>query len=199
MDVKTYLGDLLGGSLWISESKLLAKPLLNHLSEQQWKELIVDENILQKKSPNSANRNARTIKLRLETLGDDLLNQLSHASEKEAIQLLMVALLIHSPIVVSFIKNTIIEAKQTYKTTISKDAWAVFLEEQIRVVPDLENYSQASLDKMGNNAIKSLVDCGYLNSPRKRELQIVYLLPEVKKALINLKREDLIPIMECTL
>jgi hypothetical protein len=199
MNVKTYLGDLLGGSLWISESRILAKPLLDNLSDQQWKQLIVEENILQKKSPNSANRNARTIRLRLEPLGDNFLKQLSNASEKEAIQLLMVALLIHSPIVVSFINQSIIEAKKTYKKEITKDAWATFLNDQIRIIPELENYSQASLDKMGSNAIKSLVDCGYLNTSRKRELQIVYLFPEVKNTLVDLKREDLIPSMECTL
>lgn len=52
---------------------------------------------------------------------------------------------------------------------------------------------------MGNNAIKILADAGYLDTARRKNLQPVYLLPEVKDWLEKLERNDLESVMECTL
>ncbi|NOQ35209.1 MAG: DUF1819 domain-containing protein, partial [Methylococcaceae bacterium] len=38
----------------------------------------------------------------------------------------------------------------------------------------------------------------YLNSAYQRQIQAVYLLPEVKQLLIDINRDELIPIMEST-
>ena len=59
---KKYLGDLIGGSLMITEAQLIAELLLSDPSKEQWDDAIVDQNILQKRSPASAKRNAATIK-----------------------------------------------------------------------------------------------------------------------------------------
>ena len=57
----------------------------------------------------------------------------------------------------------------------------------------------AIVKKMGNNAIKALVDSGYLSDSRTKKIQPVYLMPEVKDWLVRLGREDLIDVMECTI
>jgi hypothetical protein len=51
---------------------------------------------------------------------------------------------------------------------------------------------------MGSHVIKALVDAGYLNSPRQRQLQVVYLLPEVIATLSKINKQELIAVMECT-
>lgn len=199
MKVKDYLGDLIGGALMIADSRTIAEVLLKQLSEDDWKKLIIEENILQKKSSHSAIRNARTIRVRLQPMGEKFIVDLLQSSERVYIQLLMVAYLVNSPIVVDFMQQSLADARRAYKTSISMDAWQDFMNDRIRAIPDLANYSDSSLKKMGSNTIKTLVDSGYLNTSRKRELQAVYLLPEVKNWLIDLNREDLIPVMECTL
>jgi len=65
MNVKKYLGDLNGGGLLITESRIIAKIQLKKLSEKEWKQLIVDENVLQKKSSQTALRFANVIRKRL--------------------------------------------------------------------------------------------------------------------------------------
>lgn len=199
MNVKKYLGDLIGGALMIADSRIIAEILLKPLSEGDWKKLIIEENILQKKSSHSAIRNARTIRVRLQPMGEKFIADLLQASDRVYIQLLMVAYLINSPIVVDFMQQTLADARQAYKTSIAMDAWQEFMSDRIRVIPELANYSESSLKKMGSNTVRTLVDSGYLNTSRKRELQAVYLLPEVKDWLTELNREDLIPVMECTL
>ena len=69
MDIKKYLGDLNGGSLLMTESRIVAEILLKNLSVKEWKQLIVDDNVLQKKSPQTALRFANVIRKRLESMG----------------------------------------------------------------------------------------------------------------------------------
>jgi len=198
MTPKEYIGDIIGGSLMVAESRVIAETLLKHLPEDDWKYLIIDKNVLQKNSPHSAIRFARTIKARIGPLGDDFLNSLIDADEGTCIQLLMMALLIHSPIEVDFMRDVLIEARRTYQESISPDAWQEFIDTRIRAMPKLGKYSESSIKKIGNNAIKILVDSGYLNTSRQKRIQRVYLLPDVKRWLSNLGRDDLIDVMECT-
>lgn len=48
MNIKEYLGDLIGSSLLITESRIIAESLLKKLPEDEWKSLIVEQNVLQK-------------------------------------------------------------------------------------------------------------------------------------------------------
>jgi len=199
MNPKSYIGDLIGGSLMISESRIIASALLKNLTEDEWKNLIIEQNILQKKSSQTAKRYARTIRLRLESFGEEFIKELLEADERVYVQLLMAALLIHSPIVADFIKQSLAEAHRTYKPALPKDAWHDFSESCLRVDSGLDKYSESTIKKMGNNAVRALVDSGYLNSSKGRQIQAVYLLPKVKECLKRIGREDLIDVMECTI
>jgi hypothetical protein len=66
-------------------------------------------------------------------------------------------------------------------------------------MPGLYDLSDSTLQKTGNNVIRSLVEAGYLDNNKNRRLQPVYLLPETKAWLHTLNRGDLEPLMECTL
>lgn len=199
MDVKKYLGDLTGGSLMIAESRIIAETLLKHLPEDEWKKMIIDENILQKKSVNTAARNAYTLRKRLKPMGDAFITSLLEMPERAYIQMLMLAFLIHSPVIADFMCQSLAEAKRTYKPALPTDAWTDFIETRIRANPALASYSESTLAKMGNNIIKALVDSGYLNTSRQRKIQGVYLTPEVKSWLNKLGHEDLLDVMECTI
>ncbi|HAJ5691546.1 TPA: DUF1819 family protein, partial [Escherichia coli] len=50
--------------------------------------------------------------------------------------------------------------------------------------------------KMGNNLVKALAEAGYVDTPRRRNLQAVYLLPETQAVLQRLGQQDLISILE---
>lgn len=197
-DVKNYLGDLNGGSLLMAESRIVAEIQLKHLSYQEWKQWIVEENVLQKRSPQTALRFASVIRKRLEAMGGLYIPTLVKVHERAYIQLLMAAFMVQSPVIVDFMRECLAEARRTYKTDIPNDAWVRFIDDRTKVIPELASYSESTLKKMGSNVIKALVDTGYLKSTRQRQIQAVYLLPEVKQLLIQINREELIPVMECT-
>jgi len=198
MNVKKYLGDLNGGGLLITESRVIAEVLQNNSPKQDWKKVIVDENILQKKSPQTALRFANVIRKRLEAMGEAYTQTLLNVSERAYMQLLLAAFMVQSPVVVDFMQACLAEARRTYKTELSKDVWINFIEDRMSIIPELALYSESTLKRMGSHVIKALVDTGYLNSTRQRQIQAVYLLPEVKELLIKINKQDLINVMQCT-
>ena len=197
-DIRDYLGDLIGGSLLIAETRIIAESLLKQLPEEEWRALVIDQNILQKKSVKTSSRYVRVIRTRIEGLGQDFMSALVNSSDRAYIQLLLVAVMINSPIVEDFMRLSLAEAKRTYKPNLPTTAWQDFYETQSLKYPDLNNYSESTIKKLGTNVIKILVLSGYLSDARKREVYPVYLMPEVKEWLLRLDRADLIEVMECT-
>lgn len=197
-DIRDYVGDLIGGSLLIAETRIIAESLLKQLPEDEWRNLVIDQNILQKKSVKTSSRYVRVIRTRIEGLGQDFISALVTSTDRAYIQLLLVAVMINSPIVEDFMRLSLAEAKRTYKPNLPSTAWQDFYETQSLKYPDLNNYSESTIKKLGTNVIKILVLSGYLSDARKREIYPVYLMPEVKEWLLRLDRADLIEVMECT-
>ncbi len=61
-----YDSDLIGGSLQVRESRIIADLLLTQANEESWKQAILTDNILQKRSPATATRASRALRSRLE-------------------------------------------------------------------------------------------------------------------------------------
>jgi len=69
---KIYTGDIVAGSLLMEESRKIAHLLLGNVNAHGWHQAIVRDNILQKRSPETAKRQARLIKKRLMTMDREL-------------------------------------------------------------------------------------------------------------------------------
>jgi len=78
---KHYIRDLVSGSLFIAESKVVAQSLLLGRTEDEWGQIITKDNLLRKKSPHTAIRYARTIKRRLEPLGKPFIEAIIDATD----------------------------------------------------------------------------------------------------------------------
>jgi hypothetical protein len=196
---KHYVRDLTAGSLLIAESRVVAETLLLGLPVFEWNRLFTVDNILKKRSKQTAIRYAGIVRKRFEPLGNEFIDAVIHAQESHYKQLLILALMIHSPVLPDFMRTVVAETKRTYRPNLTSDAWESFLLDRMRTLPRLNDLSESTLKKSGNNVIRSLVEAGYLNNNKNRRLQPVYLLPETKIWLQKLNREELEPIMECTL
>tara|TARA_B100001094_G_scaffold333126_1_gene408865 strand:+ start:4099 stop:4692 length:594 start_codon:yes stop_codon:yes gene_type:complete len=196
MNHRSYLGDLIGGSLMIRESQLIADLLLQKPSTEKWHHAISVQNILQKSSIASAKRNAATIRKRLEGLNTSFLHQLAQGHSDEIIQLMFAATLINSKILADFMRYTFADAKRMYRESLAKSDWQYFWEERVRLHPELNTMTESSVYKMSQVAFKILADAGYIENTRNKRLMHVYLLPEVKTLLGDLNRYDIIQAME---
>lgn len=193
---KTWIGDLLGGPLMSRESRIIAELMLADPDEQNWQIQIVGHNILQASTTNTAKRYASTIKLRLNTLDKTAWMLIAEGSERERQQLLFVALILHSPIVKDFLSEVVNDLRRQFKEKLPMDSWGAFVASRLRQQPILTSYSDSSIKKMGNNLIKALAEAGYLDTPRRRNLQSVFLLPETRATLQRLGQQELVSILE---
>ncbi|MGI1944760.1 DUF1819 family protein [Shewanella glacialipiscicola] len=179
MNAKTYLGDIIGGSIMLRESRVIAKLLKSHPNDQQWLQAIVDENILQKPSAHSAKRMASTVRKRIEPLGEAFWMDLEVAQDELANQLLLFAVMKQSPVLADFMMTTVSDARRMYREVLRLDDWQEFIDSRFRVIEGLEKYSTASIQKIGSNLFKILADAGFLESGRSKKLKNFYLQPEI--------------------
>ncbi|MGR5320528.1 DUF1819 family protein [Vibrio sp. DNB22_19_1] len=195
-EYKKYLGDLIGGSLMIKESQLIADLLLTQPSKEQWDDAIVNQNILQKRSPASAKRNAATIKKRIGSLSNEFLSALANANHEAASQLMMAATLINSPLLADFMRTVVMDAKRMYRESIDNKDWGYFWEDKCRLYPEFAEMSESSTYKIAQVAFKVMTDGGFLESTKSKVLTNIYIEPDVRSLLIEMDQEDIIQAME---
>jgi hypothetical protein len=193
---KSWIGDLLGGSLMSRESRAIAELLLADPDEAAWQQQIVEHNILQASSPNTAKRYATTIRLRLMTLDKIAWRLIAESSERERLQLMFIALMLQSPVVKDFLAEVVNDARRQFKEKLPVNSWETFVDAHLRHHPELTGYSESSVKKMGNNLIKALAEAGYLDTPRRRNLQAVFVLPETQATLSRLEQSALVSLLE---
>jgi hypothetical protein len=63
-----YKADITAGALKLPESRLIADLLLRRVDAESWRDAIVTKNILRVRNPATAQRLARLIRARLETM-----------------------------------------------------------------------------------------------------------------------------------
>ncbi|EKA7348149.1 DUF1819 family protein [Vibrio vulnificus] len=195
-EYKKYLGDLIGGSLMIKESQLIADLLLSQPSKEQWDDAIVNQNILQKRSPASAKRNAATINKRIGSLSKEFLSALANANHEAAAQLMMAATLINSPLLADFMRTVVMDAKRMYRESIDNKDWGYFWEDKCRLYPEFAEMSESSTYKIAQVAFKVMTDGGFLESTKSKVLTNIYIEPDVRSLLIEMDLEDIIQAME---
>lgn len=195
-DHKRYLGDLIGGSLMLRESQILAGLMLKEPTLSEWNEAIVDENILQKPSAASAKRNALTIKKRLSGLNNRFLEKLAYSGSDEASQLMFAATLINSPLLADFMRTVVVDAKQMYRESLTVDDWHHFWQDRSRLYPALAEMSEASTYKVSQVAFKVIADAGYIDSTKNKQLLNVYVSQDVRELLSEMDHDDVLQAME---
>ena len=67
-----YQANFTKASLLVTESRIIAGLLLEHIGEEQWHQAIVVDNVLQKRTRNTATTQASLIRNRLNTMGPEL-------------------------------------------------------------------------------------------------------------------------------
>ncbi len=78
-----FKADIAGGSLKLQESRIIAGLLLDDVDPQQWKQAIEEANVLQKRSPATAMRQATLLRARLTTMGPGLVAVGSRRLERD--------------------------------------------------------------------------------------------------------------------
>lgn len=196
MSSTDYLGDIIGGSLMVAESREICKLWLEHADAARWEYAIEQQNVLNKPSVATAKRNARTIHCRLNHMGADFWSLIVYGDEVLAAQTVLAGTIQDAPILGDFLSLVIAEAKCSHKPALTMDDWYEFFDRCCQRYPDLSALSDASRYKIGQVIYKVLADAYYLESTRKRTVQSVFVRDELREKLVATNQLELLHCLE---
>ena len=189
-----YHSDLIGGSLMVRESRIVAELLLAGVDDTAWKAAIIDENRLQKARPATARRMAQAIRKRLERLPPPFWQALRDGDDQLATQVAFCAALARNLLLVEFLETVVADAFVTQAERLEPYQWADFLADRAYRDPAINGWTASSRRKMGQVVFRMLCEVGLMADSRNRTLRPLMLRPE----LVNLlERHHLIRLRDC--
>jgi len=193
-----YSGDISAGSLLITESRKIAELLLKQANDDAWHKAIVIDNILQKRSPVAAKRQARLIKNRLILMKPDLWELVHRGKNELSIQALLAAAIKHSRLLGDFLDQVVHENWRTFKPKINVKDWKYFFETCSQADPQMLQWTESTRNKLKQIIFRTLAESNYIDTTQSRQLQSVTVLPEIKKYLTDNSEKYVLNSMEAT-
>lgn len=178
-----YNAEISAGALMIVESKQLARLSLNHPTPAQWQEAIEVDNLLQKKTPATAKRQAALIKKRLDLLDREIVETIANSDNELATQLLFAASLLHSQLHYDYMLKVYALYVRRLDQAISKAAWENYWEECALIDGTIQQWSLATKNKLSQVILKILSQAKFINSTRKMDIIPFHLRPEARSLL----------------
>ena len=178
-----YGSDLIGGSLQVRESRIVADLLLQDASSEQWHEAIQQQNRLQKRAPTSAKRVAHAIRKRLERLDAPFWRAIRDGDDELATQVVFCSALERNLLLVEFIETVLKDAFVTRAGVLEPYHWNEFLDERSHRDSTITTWTESSRKKMAQVVYRMLAEVGLLKSTRNMKLQNLMIRSEVRVLL----------------
>jgi hypothetical protein len=191
-----YNAEISAGSLMPSESRKIATLLLAHPTEAEWDHALKVENILQKKTPSTAFRQARLIHRRLVTLDEEGWKLIAEGEREVAIQMLLVAAIKHSRMLEDFMRDVYAKQLRRMELALNFHLWDAFWVECAHRDGEIENWSTSTKEKLFQVIIRILVEAKYLDTSRKMNLTPPSLHPTVVSFLKRCGELDVLSAMK---
>ncbi len=193
---RIYNAEISAGSLMLNESRIIAQLLLEQPDEEAWHKAIIVDNVLQKKAPASAKRQARLIRNRLELMSPDLWHLIIEGNREVAIQALLSAAIKHSRLLGDFIDEVIRQHVKTFNTQLTLRDWENYLSDCDQRDETLKKLSESTRKKLGQVIFRILAEAKYIYSTRSLILTAVQVAPEVYSVLANSNEDYVLKCME---
>ena len=178
-----YDSDLIGGSLQVRESRVVADLLLQDASPEQWHEVIQQQNRLQKRAPASAKRVAQAIRKRLERLDAPFWRAIRDGDDELATQVVFCSALERNLLLVEFIETVLKDAFVTRAGVLEPYHWNEFLDERSHRDSTITTWTESSRKKMAQVIYRMLAEVSLLKSTRNMKLQNLMIRSEVRVLL----------------
>lgn len=179
----SYNSDLIGGSLQVRESRIIADLLLQGATPEQWQEVVQQQNRLQKRTPASAKRVAQALRKRLERLDEPFWRAIRDGDDQLATQVVFCSALERNLLLVEFIETVLHDAFITRAEVLETFHWNEFLDERCQRDSAISTWTESSRKKMGQVVYRMLAEVGLLESTRTMKLQHLLIRSEVRSLL----------------
>ncbi len=193
-----YSGDIVAGSLLIPESRTIASLLKKNISSEQWRQAIEVDNVLQKRSPLTAKRQARLIKNRLSLMPEGFLDLVENSSHEVTTQALLAAAIKHSRLLGDFLDQIVQDHWRTFQKQLTSRDWDHFLDLCVQKDPHIKNWSESTLNKLRQVIIRILAEASYIDGTKTQNLLPVTIVAEVRQFLTRNGEDYILHCMEAT-
>jgi len=193
-----YNGDIVAGSLLITESRKIARLLLDNANSKQWNQAIMIDNILQKRTPAAAQRQARLIKNRLSLMKPALWELIAQGSSDMAVQGILAAAIKHSHLLGDFMDTVIRQHWRTFVKEITDKDWKDFIETCVQVDPGIDQWADSTQAKIKQVIFRILNESKYIDNTKSLQLLPVSVIPEIRQYLIKNSEKYVLRCMEVT-
>ena len=174
-----YQANFTKASLLIPESRIVAGLLLDNIDEDQWRQAIVVDNVLQKRTKNTATTQASLIRNRLATMEPGLWTLVRDGGKPVATHAVFAATIKFSSLLGDFLDLVVREQFRRFENALRPALWDDYLESCHERDPEMPSWSESTRAKLKQNAIRMLAEAGYLHDTRSMRLQRVQISQEV--------------------
>jgi hypothetical protein len=193
---KEFTGEIVAGSLLVTESRKIARLLLEGADKDAWYRAIIVENILQKRSPSSAIRETRLIRHRLELMTADLWKIVAGGSAEVTTQAVLAAAIKHSRLLSDFLDQVVKHHFRIFDFQLSAKAWSDFLEACEPLDSNISRWSESTRKKLGEVVFRILAEAKYVDRTRSLKLTPVVIVDEVRRYLLENREHYVLRCME---
>jgi hypothetical protein len=193
---KEFTGELVAGSLLLAESRKIARLLLEGADKDTWYRAIIVENILQKRSPATAKRQARLIRHRLESMTPGLWGMVADGNADVTIQALLAAAIKHSRLLGDFLDQVVRQHIMSFDFRLSVKDWTDYLESCGHLDTNVREWAESTRRKLREVVFRILSEARYLDSTRSLKLTPVVIVDEVRRYLLENHEHYVLKCME---
>ena len=174
-----YKADIAGGALKLRESRVVAGLLLDGVSDTEWKDAIEVQNVLQKRSPGTAKRQASLMRLRLEMMKPEIWVLVRDGSKIVATHAVFATAIKHSTLLGDFLDLMVRNQFRMFRQDLPRKLWLDFVEKCHDREPNMPEWQESTTNKLGDTVYQILAEVGFLLDNKKYILQPVRISGEV--------------------
>jgi len=178
-----YTATITSSTLRLRESRIIADLLCQGISDTDWKEKMLKENILQMHSIESIKRVSRLLRSRIEPLGEELWLFIRDGDVQQATQSIFAGAVRHSRLLGDFMDITIREQRSLFAKKLESWMWNEYLEGCRGRDPIMPQWSESTTKKLRSSVFSMLSEVGYLKDTRSLLLQNVFVDDQLRQYL----------------
>jgi hypothetical protein len=174
-----YRATITTGSLKVAESRTIADLLLRGIDAHTWHVEILDKNVLQARSLETARRLSRLLRARLELMQPALWKMVRDGSMLLATHACLAAAVKHSPLLGDFLNLVVREQYRLFRPALTHPLWEHYVEDCRNRDPAMSEWSESTVARLRSTVFQILAQAGYIENTRTLTLQTVFIAKEV--------------------
>jgi hypothetical protein len=174
-----YRADITAGSLKVPESRVIADLLLRGVDGAEWDKAVLDQNVLQARTTETARRLARLIRARLTLMEAGLWRLVRDGAGDTAAHAVLAAAVKHSRLLGDFLDLVVREQYRIFATTLSDKLWGDYLDDCRGRDPDMPVWNESTRNRLRSSVFQILAQAGYIDNTKSKTLQTVHIASQV--------------------